>query len=126
VLLRWLGWALLYGVIISGGIFLPLVVPSFFGGSAFFIFLFRQFFMSIPFDLEDAARIDGASTWGCYWRIIMPLSRPVIGAVAIFAFMNHWNDFVGPLIYLNNMDNYTLSLGLNMLRVTQGGCVGIC
>jgi multiple sugar transport system permease protein len=100
---------------------LPLTVPAFFGGSAFFIFLFRQFFMTIPFELEDAARIDGASTWDCYARIILPLSKPVLGAVAIFSFINHWNDFIGPLIYLNSMNNYTLALGLNMLRVSQGG-----
>jgi ABC-type glycerol-3-phosphate transport system permease component len=111
ILFRELGWI---------DSFLPLVVPAYFGGSAFYIFLFRQFFMSISFDLEDAARTDGASTLDCYARIILPLSKPVIGAVAIFSFLAHWNDFLAPLIYLNDMDKYTLALGLNMLRVTQG------
>jgi ABC-type glycerol-3-phosphate transport system permease component len=100
---------------------LPLTVPLLFGGAAFFIFLFRQFFMTIPFELEDSARIDGASTFTCYWRIIMPLSKPVLGAVAIFAFIFHWNDFVSPLIYLSTMENYTLALGLRMMQVSQGG-----
>ncbi|HEY3111053.1 MAG TPA: carbohydrate ABC transporter permease, partial [Chloroflexota bacterium] len=83
--------------------------------------LFRQFFLTIPFELEDAARIDGASTLTCYSRIILPMSKPVLGAVAIFSFVFHWNDFFFPLIYLNTQQNYTLSIGLNMLRVSQGG-----
>jgi multiple sugar transport system permease protein len=112
ILFRQLGWT---------NTLLPLTIPAFFGGSAFFIFLFRQFFLTIPFELEDAARIDGASTLTCYSRIILPMSRPVLGAVAIFSFVFHWNDFFFPLIYLNTQQNYTLSIGLNMLRVSQGG-----
>ena len=112
ILFRQLGWT---------NTLLPLTIPAFFGGSAFFIFLFRQFFLTIPFELEDAARIDGASTLTCYSRIILPMSKPVLGAVAIFSFVFHWNDFFFPLIYLNSQQNYTLSIGLNMLRVSQGG-----
>ena len=112
ILFRQLGWT---------NTLLPLTVPAFFGGSAFFIFLFRQFFLTIPFELADAARIDGASTLTCYSRIILPMSKPVLGAVAIFSFVFHWNDFFFPLIYLNSQQNYTLSIGLNMLRVSQGG-----
>ncbi len=112
ILFRNLGWT---------NTLLPLTIPAFFGGSAFFIFLFRQFFMTIPFELEDAARIDGASTLRCYAQIILPMSKPVLGAVAIFSFVFHWNDFFFPLIYLNTQGNYTLSIGLNMLRVSQGG-----
>lgn len=95
--------------------FVPLIVPSFFGG-AFNIFLMRQFFMSIPLDLDDAAKIDGCGVLGIYWRIIMPLSRPVVGTVAILAFLFYWNDFLGPLIYLNSTKNYTLALGLQLFQ----------
>jgi multiple sugar transport system permease protein len=97
--------------------FLPLMVPSWFA-YPFFVFLLRQFFASIPYDLDDAARIDGASTFGIFWRIIMPLARPALAAVAIFSFVGNWNDFQGPLIYLSNLEHYTLALGLHML---QGG-----
>jgi ABC-type glycerol-3-phosphate transport system permease component len=95
---------------------IPLIIPAFLGGGAFNIFLMRQFFMSIPLDLDDAAKIDGCSILGIYWRIIMPLSKPVIGTVAIFSFLFHWNDFLGPLIYLNSTDNYTLALGLRLFQ----------
>jgi ABC-type glycerol-3-phosphate transport system permease component len=91
--------------------FLPLIVPSFFG-SAVYIFLIRQFFLTLPNDLEDAARIDGCSTWTIYWRILMPLATPALVTVALFAFVGAWNDFMGPLIYLNGMDKRTLALGL--------------
>ena len=90
---------------------LPLIVPSFFG-YAFNIFLFRQFFRTIPSELSDAARIDGCNEFGIYWRIILPLSRPVFATVALFDFLYNWNDFQGPLIYLQDAKNYTLSLGL--------------
>jgi len=90
---------------------LPLIVPSFFG-SAVFIFLIRQFFMTLPVDLEDAARIDGCGTWTIYWRIMMPLATPALVTVALFAFVGAWNDFMGPLIYLNSLDKRTLALGL--------------
>lgn len=79
---------------------LPLTVPLFFGGGAFNIFLLRQFFRTIPEELADAARIDGCSEFGIYWRIMLPLSRPALITVAIFTFLNAWNDLIGPLVYL--------------------------
>lgn len=95
--------------------FLPLIVPAWFG-SAFYIFLLRQFFMTIPNDYEEAARIDGANTWQILANVILPLSKPALATVAIFTFMGVWNDFMGPLIYLNRQDLYTLALGLNFFR----------
>ena len=89
---------------------LPLIVPAYFGGGAFYIFLLRQFFMSIPLEYDDSARIDGCGTFGIYWRIILPLSLPAMGAVAIFTFMSRWNDFIGPLIYLNRPENQPLAV----------------
>ncbi len=97
----------------------PLIVPAFFGGGAFNIFLLRQFFMKLPLELDDAARIDGCSTFGIFRRILLPQSRPALGVIAIFLFMGNWNDFFGPLIYLNSPSKYTLALGLNMFRGTQ-------
>ena len=94
----------------------PLVMPVWFGGGAFFIFLLRQFINSIPADCDDAARIDGCSWLGVYWRIILPMIKPALGAVAIFSFMASWNDFMGPLIYLRSMDKYTISIGLHFFR----------
>jgi multiple sugar transport system permease protein len=91
---------------------LPLTVPLFFGGGAFNIFLLRQFFRTIPEELADAARIDGCSEFGIYWRIIMPLSKPALITVAIFAFLAAWNDLLGPLIYLRSPENFTVALGL--------------
>ena len=98
----------------------PLWVPAFFGG-AFNIFLLRQFFRTIPQDLSDAARIDGCSEFGIFWRIILPLSRPALAVVALFHFMWAWNDFMGPLIYLTKQDTYTLSLGLQFYQSQHGG-----
>jgi ABC-type glycerol-3-phosphate transport system permease component len=95
--------------------FLPLIVPSWFG-SAFYIFLMRQFFMTIPRDFEEAARIDGANTWQIITKIILPLSKPALATVTIFTFMGVWNDFMGPLIYLNKPETYTLALGLNFFK----------
>jgi multiple sugar transport system permease protein len=91
--------------------FKPLIVPSFFG-NAFYIFLLRQFFLSIPRELEDAARIDGCSPLLSYWRIVLPLSKPALATVAIFTFMDSWNDFLGPLIYLSDESHRTLALAL--------------
>ena len=91
--------------------FKPLIVPSFFG-SAFYIFLLRQFFLSIPRELEDAARIDGCGPLMSYWRIVLPLSKPALATVAIFTFMDSWNDFLGPLIYLSDESHRTLALAL--------------
>jgi multiple sugar transport system permease protein len=101
--------------------FYPLTVPAWFGGGAFNIFLLRQFFLTIPFELEEAARIDGAGTWRIWLKIILPLSRPALTVVTIFSFISHWNDFMGPLIYLNSTNNRTLMLGLNSLQGLEWG-----
>jgi multiple sugar transport system permease protein len=95
--------------------FLPLTVPAFFG-SPFYIFLLRQFFLTLPPELEDAARIDGANTLQVITRIVVPLSGPALATVAIFTFQATWNDFLGPLIYLGNQQLYTVPLGLNQFR----------
>ncbi len=102
----------------------PLWVISFFG-SAFYIFLLRQFMRSIPADLEDSAKIDGCGYLGIYWRIIMPLVKPALATIGIFTFLAVWNDFMGPLIYLNDQRLYPLSLGLFALQVFQGGNFGL-
>ena len=99
-------------------------VPSFLG-SAFFIFLLRQFMKSIPNDLEDAAKIDGCSYFGIYWRIILPLVKPALAAVCIFTFMNTWNDFMGPLIYINDQRLYPLALGLFDFRAQHATDFGM-
>jgi multiple sugar transport system permease protein len=93
------------------GTYLPLWVPSF-AANAFLVFLVRQYMRSIPRDLDEAARIDGASYFTIWWRIIVPLSLPALTVVAVFTFLWVWNDFLGPLIYLNNQDQYTVALGL--------------
>ncbi len=111
LLFRALGWLNTY---------LPLIVPSWLGGGAFFIFLLRQFFATLPLELDDAARIDGASLFDIYWRIMLPLSKPALATVAIFSFFAHWNDFLGPLIYLSRERMYTLSLGLAFYVTTHG------
>ena len=96
--------------------FLPLTVPSWFGNSAVTVFLLRQFFMTIPKDLDDAARVDGASSLRILWSIILPLSRSALATVAILQFLTHWNDFLGPLIYLNNRNLFTMSIGLRYFQ----------
>ncbi len=90
----------------------PLILPSWFGGGAFNVFLLRQFFMQIPHELDEAAVIDGANSWQIFWHMILPLSRPALATVAIFSFLGHWNDFIHPLIYLNTNTKFPLSLGL--------------
>jgi ABC-type glycerol-3-phosphate transport system permease component len=97
----------------------PLIVPYWFGG-AFYIFLLRQFFMTIPSELDDAAKIDGATFWDIYWRIMLPLSRPALATVAIFSFYDSWNDFRSPLIYLNSDNLLTLPVGLSSYMSTLG------
>lgn len=100
-----------------GNSILPLTVPLFFGGGAFNIFLLRQFFRSLPRELADAARIDGANEAGIYARIVMPLAKPALATVAVFTFINSWNDFMGPLLYLSKDPNqYTVALGLALFR----------
>jgi ABC-type glycerol-3-phosphate transport system permease component len=108
VLFKQLGWI---------NTFLPLTVPAFFG-SAFYIFLLRQFFLTIPPDFEDAAIIDGANTLQILWRVILPLSMPAVATVAIFTFQAAWNDFLAPLIYLQKPELYTVTLGLQFFRST--------
>ncbi len=92
--------------------FLPLVVPCLLGGSPFFIFLFRQYFLTIPKDVIESARMDGCSWWSIYRNIMMPLAKPIIATVAIFTFLHVWNDLWLPLIYLNSRENMTLTLAL--------------
>ena len=95
---------------------LPLWVPAWFGGGAFFIFLLRQFFMTLPHDLDEAALIDGASYLRVYWSILIPLCKPALATVAIISFIGSWNDFLGPLIYLNTPEKFTVALGLNFFQ----------
>jgi ABC-type glycerol-3-phosphate transport system permease component len=103
--------------------FYPLWVPAWLGGSAFFIFLMRQFFMTIPQELEDAAEIDGASSLGIFTSIVLPLALPALATVVIFSFLWNWNEFLQPLIYLNKLQNFTMPLGLRffMNADNQGG-----
>lgn len=108
---RELGWI---------GTLLPLWVPAFFGG-AFNIFLLRQFFLTIPAELSDAARIDGCSEFGIFWRVILPLARPALAVVALFHFLFVWNDFLGPLIFLTEPKTFTMALGLQQYQSQQGG-----
>ena len=101
----------------------PLIVPFLLGQAPFYIFLMRQFFRTIPKEYDDAARIDGSGWLGIYWRIVLPLSYPVLGAVAIFTFMAHWNDFLAPLIYLNEPKKQTLAIAIRTweaLRLQAG------
>jgi len=93
------------------GTYLPLIVPSLFA-EPYFIFLLRQFFMGIPQELSDAARVDGSSEFMIFWKIILPLSKPVLAVVALFQFMWTWGDYMGPLIYLNDPNKFTVTLGL--------------
>ena len=101
------------------GTFKPLWVPAWFG-SAFNIFLLRQFFMGIPKELEESAMLDGCSRWGCFWRIILPLSKPALAVVALFHFLTVWNDLIGPLIYLSHQSQFTLAQGLQFLQSRSG------
>ncbi len=107
---KWLGWI---------GTILPLTAPAFLG-NAFYIFLLRQFFMTIPRELSEAARMDGCTEFAVYWRVIMPLAKPALVTVGLFTFIGSWNDFLGPLLYLNDERTYTLSMGLQRF-VSQHG-----
>lgn len=104
VLFKHVGWV---------GSYKPLIVPTFFGSSVFSTFLLRQFFMTIPRTLSEAARVDGANEVTIFLRIILPLAKPALATVAVFQFIYCWNDFLGPLIYINNSSLYSLSIGLN-------------
>lgn len=110
-LFKWLGWV---------GTYRPLWVPAFFGG-AFSIFLLRQFFRTIPMELSEAAKIDGASEVQTFFDVILPLARPAVAVVALFTFMGTWNDFLGPLIYLVDQNTFTLSQGLQAYQTQHGG-----
>jgi multiple sugar transport system permease protein len=132
--LRWPGRNLIFGILLSGlmlpyavtliptfifwqklhavGTYYPLTVPAWFGGGAFNIFLLRQFFLTIPRDLDEAAYLDGANPFRVFWEIVLPLSRPPLIVVSIFAFITVWNDFLGPLLYLSDDSSFTLALGL--------------
>ena len=105
-LFRTMGWINTY---------LPLILPTFFG-VPLFIFLLRQFFMSIPKDLSEAAKVDGANELVIFFRLILPLSRPALAAIALFQFLFSWSDFLGPLIYLNDSSKYTVSIGLTFFQ----------
>lgn len=111
ILFRNLGWI---------NTWLPLIVPSFFG-SAFSIFLMRQFYMTIPYDLDEAAKIDGASNFLIWWRIMVPLSMPVLATIAVLSFMDDWNSFLRPLIYLTSIDKQMLGVGLAFFRGLSSG-----
>ncbi|MCX7018822.1 MAG: carbohydrate ABC transporter permease [bacterium] len=115
LIFSWLGWV---------NSFKPLWVPSFFG-SAFFIFLLRQFFMTIPRELEEAAEIDGCGHARIFMQILIPLLKPALLAVVVFQFLWTWNDFVGPLVYLNRADLLTLSMGLQAFRAMHGSQWGL-
>ena len=100
--------------------FAPLVLPPYLG-PAFSIFLLRQFFLTINPELDEAVKVDGGTEFRIYWQIILPLSKPALATVAVFAFMANWNDFLNPLIYLSDNEMYTLALGVNFLRSFRGG-----
>jgi multiple sugar transport system permease protein len=110
VLFSKLGWI---------GTLKPLWIPAWFGG-AFNIFLLRQFYLGIPRELDEAARIDGCSHWGIFWRVILPLSKPALAVVALFHFIYVWNDFLAPLIFLTHRDQFTLALGLQLYQSKAG------
>jgi multiple sugar transport system permease protein len=94
----------------------PLILPAFFGGGAFFIFLLRQFFLTLPRELDEAAKIDGANSFQILTGILVPLAKPALATTAIFSFLAHWNDFLEPLIYLNSPKNFTVALGLRYFQ----------
>ncbi len=102
------------------GTFKPLWVPSFFAG-AFNVFLLRQFFLTLPADLTEAARIDGCTEFQIFWKVILPLCRPALVVVTLFQFMATWNDFLGPLIYLTEQKDFTLTLALQSFQSQNGG-----
>ena len=135
--LRWRGRNLVFGILLSGlmlpqavllvptflmwdyvqaiNTYYPLIVPAWFGGAGggiFNVFLLRQFFLTIPYELDEAAYIDGASPWRVFWQVIVPLSKPALMVVGIFTFIRTWNEFLDPLIYLNDSSKFTLALGL--------------
>jgi multiple sugar transport system permease protein len=107
ILFRTLGWI---------DTLLPLTVPAFFGGSPLYIFFLRQYFLTLPRELDEAARVDGASFLRIWWSIILPISKPALVTVAILSLVFHWNDFTGPLVVLNSQQNFTLAIGIRQFR----------
>ena len=101
------------------GTYLPLIIPAF-GGNAFFVFLIRQYMRTIPRELDDAARIDGCGWFGIYWRVVLPLCKPVLAVVVVFTFIGRWNDLLGPLLYLNQTTDFTVPIGLANLAGKAG------
>jgi multiple sugar transport system permease protein len=95
---------------------IPLILPGWLGGGAFSIFIFRQFFLTVPVDLEDAAKIDGCSNFGIYTRIFLPLAFPALATIGVLSFVGRWNDFEGPLIYIQTIHKFPISLGINMYK----------
>jgi multiple sugar transport system permease protein len=110
IVFRKLGWV---------GTIAPLVIPAFFG-NVFYVFLLRQFLMTIPIELTDAGRMDGANELGILWYIILPLLKPALTTVALFTFLASYRDFMGPLIYLSEQAQWTISLGLQMFKNMYG------
>jgi multiple sugar transport system permease protein len=113
-------WRALHGI----DTFAPLTIPSFFGGGAFNIFLLRQFFLGIPRELDEAMHIDGAGYFSIWRQLILPLSKPALMTVVLFSFLGNWDNFDGPLIYLNSSQNYTVSIGLRMFQDNFGSDQG--
>lgn len=107
IVFRTLGWV---------DTFLPLILPFWLGGGAFNIFLARQFFMTLPYELDEAARVDGAGSWRIWWQLMLPLSKPVVATIALFSFIHRWNDFMEPLIYLNSLELKTVAVGLRAFQ----------
>lgn len=101
--------------------FVPLVAPAWFGGGAFYIFLLRQFYMGIPRDFDEAAYLDGATHVQIFSKILVPITKPALAVVGMFAFLNSWNDFLGPLVYLNSEKKYTVALGLQLFTGSYRG-----
>ncbi|MFZ4508011.1 MAG: carbohydrate ABC transporter permease [Fimbriimonas sp.] len=102
------------------GTYLPLIVPTFFA-SPFLVFLLKQFFQTLPEEMSEAARVDGASDWTVFTRLVLPLSRPALATCSLFVFLGAWNDFFGPLLYINNPARYTLAYGLQQFLSAYGG-----
>ncbi len=110
IIFKQLGWI---------GSLKPLWIPAWCGG-AFSVFLLRQFFLTIPKELDEAAAVDGCSSWGTFWRVILPVSKPALAVVALLHFVFTWNDFLGPLIFVNHRDHFTLALGLQLYQSQAG------
>jgi len=111
LLFDWMGWVNTYK---------PLIVPAWLGGGAFNVFLFRQFFMTIPREIDAAARLDGASLWNIYYDIIMPVAKPATVTVLLLSFVFHWQEFLDPLLYLSDLETFPISLGLRMYQSMAG------